>query len=236
MKSDVRDPMNADRSCVLLLLVATAMAVSLAVTSAQAETARQKPGTTTAPPQVKSPKQPAASAETKAAATAAKPAPKPSTPEPTPAKATAISSTPTLLGQYDNWGAYMAAPNGRKVCFAAARPSGVQTTRGRNPSYLFITSRPQDKVKDEVSAIVSFPLKNNADATAVIGGKQYAMSTRSDGVWIKNQTDETKLVEAMRKGGDLVLKATTDRGLQSTDTFSMKGLAQALDRVARECK
>jgi len=62
------------------------------------------------------------------------------------------------------------------------------------------------------------------------------MSTRSDGVWIKNQTDETKMVEAMRKGGDLVLKATTDRGLQSTDTFSMKGLAQALDRVARECK
>jgi len=230
--------MSADRSCILLLLVATAMAVPLAVTSAQAETARQKPGTTTSPPQVKSPKQPAAAAETKAAATAAKPAPKPSAPEPTstPAKATAISSTPTLLGQYDNWGAYTAAPNGRKVCFAAARPSGVQTARGRSPSYLFITSRPQDKVKDEVSAIVSFPLKNNADATAVIGGKQYAMSTRSDGVWIKNQTDETKMVEAMRKGGDLVLKATTDRGLQSTDTFSMKGLAQALDRVARECR
>ena len=40
----------------------------------------------------------------------------------------------------------------------------------------------------------------------------------------------------MRKGGELVLKGTTDRGLQSTDTFSMKGLAQALDRIARECK
>jgi Invasion associated locus B (IalB) protein len=216
--------MNVRTSFILPLV--TALAVLPAAAWAQAPAPKQKPGTASSPPQVKPSQQaPAAGAGQKPGA-AAKNAP-------TPAKTTPTNQ-PTLIGQYDNWGAYWAAPDGRKVCFAAARPQ--QSNRGRTPAYLFITSRPHEKVKDEISVITSFPLKANADATAVIGGKQYMMSTQSDGVWIKNQTDETKLVDAMRKGGDLVLKATTDRGLASTDTFSMKGLSQALDRISRECK
>jgi hypothetical protein len=141
-----------------------------------------------------------------------------------------------LLGQYDNWGAYWAAPEGRKICFAAARPNGAHSNRGRKPAYMFISSRPHDRVKDEISMIASAPFRTKSDATATIGGKTYAMVTSVDGAWTKNANDEGKLIEAMRKGGDLVLKGTTDRGLQSTDVFSMKGLAQALDRIARECK
>jgi hypothetical protein len=220
---------------VFLLPIVAAIAMLPGAALAQTPTPKQRPGTATAPAQVKPLPQQTAPGQKPSTATAAKPAPKTNPPETTPAKVTPTKQ-PTLLGQYDGWGAYWAAPDGRKVCFAAARPNSTQTNRGRTPAYLFITSRPYDKVKDEVSAIVSFPLKGNADATAVIGKKQYALSAQSDGVWIKNQTDETKLVDDMRKGGDLVLKATTDRGLQSTDTFSMKGLAQALDRISRECK
>jgi Invasion associated locus B (IalB) protein len=216
---------------VSLLPMVAAIAMLPLATWAQTPTPKQRPGTETSPAQVKPSPQPTAPKPS----TAIKPAPKTTTTEPTPAKVTPTKQ-PTLLGQYDGWGAYWAAPDGRKVCFAAARPNGTQTNRGRTPAYLFITSRPYEKVKDEVSAIVSFPLKVSAEATAVIGKKQYALSAQSDGVWIKNQADEPKLIDDMRKGGDLVLKATTDRGLQSTDTFSMKGLAQALDRIARECK
>jgi len=233
--------MHATRT-VLLALTSAALAVLPVAGFAQNQATQQKPGTITTPAQIKQqPKQ-----QTPAAASTddkSKPAPKPGA-KPAgsdvaaaaPPKLLPPTTQPTLLGQYDNWGAYWAAPDGRKVCFAAARPSGGQTNRGRTPAYLFVTSRPYDKVKDEVSAVVSFTLKSNTDATAVVGGKNYMMSSKADGVWIKNQSDEPRLIESMRKGGDFVLKATTDRGLQSTDTFSMKGLAQALDRIARECK
>ena len=187
----------------------------------------QKPGTDSAPAQAKP--QPSTGKPV--------PKPKPDTPEPAATKTLLpASAQPTLLGQYDNWGAYWAAPDGRKICFAAARPGGARSNRARHPTYLFITSRPHEKVKDEVSAILSFPLKTSLDATATIGGKHFAMAAKADGVRVKNTADETKLIEAMRKGGELVLKGTTDRGLQSTDAFSLKGLPQALDRIARECK
>ena len=228
----------------IFLAMTTALALAPGPVLAQNQNT-QKPGTITAPAQIKQQpsKQAPASASTDDKGKAGgKPAPKASA-KSGAAEASAAApkllpptTQPALLGQYDQWGAYWAAPDGRKVCFAAARPSGGQTNRGRTPAYLFVTSRPHDKIKDEVSAVVSFTLKSNTDATAVVGGKNYLMSSKADGVWIKNQADEAKLVETMRKSSDFVLKATTDRGLQSTDTFSMKGLAQALDRIAKECK
>jgi invasion protein IalB len=44
------------------------------------------------------------------------------------------------------------------------------------------------------------------------------------------------MVDALRKGSDVVIKATTSKGTQTTDTFSLKGISQALDRATQECK
>ncbi len=40
-----------------------------------------------------------------------------------PAAAVAGGAEPTLIGQFGTWGAYTAMPNGKKVCFALAKPS-----------------------------------------------------------------------------------------------------------------
>ena len=232
--------MNTNRSFLLPLVTAAAMIILPTAAPAQTPPAQQKPAAAAPaqakPQQVQQPT--AAPAQAKSQPITAKPAPKPDTPAPA-ANAKPSSAQPTLLGQYDNWGAYWAAPGGRKVCFAVARPNGGQSSasnRPRNPTYLFVTSRPTDKVKDEVSIIVGAPFKPNSDATAAIGAMNFAMVTQADGAWIKNTPDETRIIEAMRKGTDLVLKGTTERGAQSADTFSLRGLTQALDRVARECK
>src|SRR5215813_7733375 len=66
--------------------------------------------------------------------------------------AAATQAQPQLLGQYGDWGAYSAAPGGRKICFVIAKPASAQTTppnRPRNPIYFFITSRPAENVRNE---------------------------------------------------------------------------------------
>src|SRR5215470_5778852 len=146
---------------------------------------------------------------------------------------------PQLLGQYGDWGAYAATPGGRKICFVIAKPASAQTTppnRPRNPVYFFITSRPAENVRNEVSTVVGYTLKPNSDATAEVGGSTFTMYTQNDGAWIKNVAEEARMVDAMRKGSDLVIKGMSGRGTQTTDTYSLKGLAQALDRIAQECK
>jgi len=182
-------------------------------------------------------------------APAAKPptavAPKPAAPRPAAAAAPAAvpsvpgAPQPTLLGQYGDWGAYTATPAGKKVCFALAKPANSSTlppNRPRDPTYIFISSRPAEKVKDEVSIIFGYGLKPNADANIEVAGASYVMYTQADGAWVKNAAEETRLVEAMRKGLDLTVKGTSAKGTASTDVYSLKGLPQALDRVGQECR
>ncbi|MGN1286479.1 MAG: Invasion associated locus B family protein, partial [Bradyrhizobium sp.] len=65
-------------------------------------------------------------------------------PAPSAAAAAAGGAEPTLIGQFGTWGAYTASPNGKKVCFALAKPSSSKTNppnRPRDPAYAFISTR-----------------------------------------------------------------------------------------------
>ena len=149
------------------------------------------------------------------------------------------SAEPTLVGQFGTWGAYVAAPGGKKVCFALAKPSSMKTNppnRPRDPAYAFISSRPGERVSNEVSIMIGYPLKPGSEGTLEVAGNRYAMYTQGDGLWIKNAAEEDKMVDALRKGSDVTVKGMSSRGTETTDTYSLKGLAQALDRLAQDCK
>jgi len=158
------------------------------------------------------------------------------------AAATNPNSQATLLGQYSDWGAYTAMPGGRKVCFVLSKPTASQENppnrrTAANVVYMFVSTRPEERVKDEVSMLITgYAFKPNSDATVTIGGSNFTMYTQNDGAWVKNAAEESHLVEAMRKGADAVVKAVTSKGTRTTDTFSLKGISQALDRVAQECQ
>jgi invasion protein IalB len=159
--------------------------------------------------------------------------------KPEAAAAPAGSAEPTLIGQFGTWGAYTATPNGKKVCFALAKPSSSKTNppnRPRDPAYAFVSTRPAEKVTNEVSVMIGYTLKPGSESTLEVGGASYAMYTQGDGLWIKNAAEEERMVDAMRKAADVTVKGVSAKGTETTDTFSLKGLSQALDRLAQDCK
>jgi len=207
----------------LTALVASCV-VCGAASLAQAQTA--------APKAAKDAVKPAAAAKP---AAVAKPAARPES----AAAAVAGGAEPTLIGQFGTWGAYTATPNGKKVCFALAKPSSSKTNppnRPRDPAYAFVSTRPAEKVTNEVSVMIGYALKPGSESTLEVGGASFAMYTQGDGLWIKNAAEEERLVEAMRKSADAVIKGISAKGTETTDTFSLKGLAQALDRLAQDCR
>jgi hypothetical protein len=152
--------------------------------------------------------------------------------------AVAGGAEPTLIGQFGTWGAYTAAPNGKKVCFALAKPSSSKTNppnRPRDPAYAFVSTRPAEKVSNEVSVMVGYTLKPGSESTLEVGGASYAMYAQGDGIWIKNAAEEARLVEALRRSPDVVVKGVSAKGTEIVDTFALKGLAQALDRLGQDC-
>ncbi|MEJ2377390.1 MAG: invasion associated locus B family protein [Pseudolabrys sp.] len=157
----------------------------------------------------------------------------------TPAGATPTDKA-TRLGQFGDWGAYKADPDGKTVCFALSQPTSAVTDppgRNRDPIYFFVSTRPAEKVKNEVSVIVGYPQKSGVDATATIdGSSKYDLYTQKDGAWVKNAAEESQMVEAMRKGSQMVVKSVSTHDTKTTDTYSLKGVSDALDKVASECK
>ncbi len=220
---------------ILTVLMASALVCgvsNLAQAQGAAKDAKSKPA----------PAGPAAAKPTAAKPTAAKPAAATNAaaakPEARPA-ADAAGAEPTLIGQFGTWGAYTATPNGKKVCFALARPSSSKTNppnRPRDPAYAFVSTRPAEKVANEVSIMVGYALKPGSESTLDVGGASYAMYSQGDGLWIKNAAEEERMVDAMRKAANVTVKGVSAKGTESIDTFSLKGLAQALDRLAQDCR
>ena len=160
-------------------------------------------------------------------------------PEPKAVAAVAGGAEPTLIGQFGTWGAYSATPSGKHVCFALAKPSSSKTNppnRPRDPAYAFVSTRPAEKVVNEVSIMIGYALKPGSESTLEVGGASFAMYTQGDGLWIKNAAEEEQMVQAMRRSADAVIKGISAKGTETTDTFSLKGLSQALDKIAQDCK
>jgi invasion protein IalB len=147
-------------------------------------------------------------------------------------------SQPTLLQQYGDWGVYTGVNGGNKVCFALSQPTSAETdppNRPRGQIYLFVSTRPADNVRNEVSVIVGYTFRTDADATAEVGSARFVFQTQGDNAWLKNAGEEPQLVDAMRRGADIVIKGTSSRGTNTTDRYSLAGISAALDRVGQEC-
>jgi invasion protein IalB len=143
---------------------------------------------------------------------------------------------PVLLENYHDWGAYMAQGK-EKTCYALASPKErAPSTMKRDQAYVFISSRPSENVRNEVSIIMGFAMKDNSGAKVEIGNASYDLIAKGTNAWVKNPAQETQFIDAMKRGSKLTIKAASSKGNQTTDSYSLAGLSQALDRVQKECQ
>lgn len=152
----------------------------------------------------------------------------------------ALSVTPAfaqefkLLEKYEDWSAY--AGTGRpKECFAVSEPT-KSSPKGVGPIYFYISRYPADKVENEISVKMDYPLASGAEITVTIGNDKFELFTEDEGAFVKTPADEAKIVEAMRAGSTMKVQAKSARGTcNTTDTYSLRGVSDALDRIAKEC-
>jgi hypothetical protein len=206
------------RSRLLVTLAAIGLVVSFAVTAAEAKPKSAE----------EAPAEDAAKAKRKPAKNdkAEKPA------------ADKGSEKPEQLGSYGEWGAY-AAQNGRnRTCYALGQP------KERNPkaklkdsaAYIFISTRPAENIHNEVAINLGYATKDGSAAVADIDGDSYELITKGTNAWVKDQSREKEFVGALRGGAKLIVKASSSKGTSTTDSYSLKGLSEALARAVQECK
>lgn len=150
---------------------------------------------------------------------------------------TSESAKPSQVGSFGDWGAFVAETGDTKTCYVLAQPKTREPTKlKRDPAYVFISNRPGEHIHDEISITMGFPMKDGGEAQADVSGTTFDLVSKGKNAWIKNPAEESHFVSALRHNATLVIKAASVRGKVTTDTYSLTGLRQALDKVVHECR
>ena len=142
------------------------------------------------------------------------------------------------LASHNFWSVHAYKENGKQVCFIATKPqSSKGNYKKRDEVFLMITHRSASGgVRDELSFVAGYPLKEGASVTLSIDGVDYKMPVVKDSnAWTENSESDKEVVAAMMKGTKLVVKGVSQRGTATTDTFSLSGVTAALKRADKEC-
>lgn len=134
------------------------------------------------------------------------------------------------------WTLYADGKSAHEFCFitAEAKPSAAGDAAASLPR-VYLTAWPKEGVKAELSFLVGPSVKTGSGPSAQSGQTQVQLISRDDRLYVSSATDETKLIEAMKRGTDLSVKATPGGQAKFAATFSLGGFGQALAKLRNLC-
>ncbi len=152
--------------------------------------------------------------------------------------ALALPSDPVSLGTYKDWEAFTYEANNTPVCYIYSTPSKSSASKKvlRDPVYVLITHYSGRKPKGQVSTIIGYPFKDSSKARLEIDGSAYDLFTNGDSAWIGTPTQEQAVIAALKSAQSLTIIGTSWKGTETTDTYSLNGFSQAMDKIDRACK
>ena len=140
------------------------------------------------------------------------------------------------LGKFKDWESFVLSQDGNKVCFAQSTPLiRAPKKLKRDPSRLFVTFRPAEKIKNEISLTNGYEFKIKAPVTAKSGKKKFDLFSKGRFAWVAENKDESKLISAMKKASRLMIIGNTNKGEQTTDHYSMMGFTKAYNTAKKSC-
>jgi len=177
--------------------------------------------------------------------------------KPAPAK-------PSLVGTFGDWGVFVSQAGRGKICYVLAQPKTREPAGPkRDAGYAFISDRPAEGVRNEVSFIMGFEVaapsaaagtkddkpdpkakakpkvaaapKGGVAPTATVGDETFDLLPKGANLWVKNAAREGALIAQMKAGVTLEVKAASTKGSATTDHYSLEGFSQAMDRLTKEC-
>jgi len=140
------------------------------------------------------------------------------------------------VGKFKDWESFVLSQEGNKVCFAQSIPV-VRAPKKlkRDSSRLFVSFRPAENIKNEVSVTNGYGFKLKAPVTAKSGKKSYDLFSKGHFAWVVDSDDETKLIVTMKRASRLMIIGNTDKGDQTTDHYSMMGFTKAYNTAKKSC-
>jgi hypothetical protein len=140
------------------------------------------------------------------------------------------------LGTNRDWHAFQYMENGNRVCYMASRPTEEEGDYSRRGDvFVLVTHRPAEDSTNVVSFIAGYTYQPGSEVNVTIGGDTFSLFTEGDTAWARDAATDQRLINAMRRGADMVVRGTSSRGTLTTDTYSLFGFTATLEQISEAC-
>lgn len=162
--------------------------------------------------------------------------------KPQAAPAQAPAAGPKALGTFNGWTAAAAGDGASKVCYMRAKPDQSESRPARlrrGEVAVAVTHRPGAKQRDEVSFVAGYAVKDGAVVAVEIDQKRFQMYSRPsvdpETAWSADAATDKAMVEAMRAGITMIVRAVSARGSETVDTVALAGFSRAYAEIGKAC-
>ena len=110
------------------------------------------------------------------------------------------------IGKYKDWRTMVLVEPTGTVCFAQSSPVLQAPKSNIRDARLFVTFRPAEKIKDEISASPGYEFNRNNSVIATSGKNKIKFDIIQQGfAWIADSKIEKKMVKVMKKGSRIMI-------------------------------
>jgi len=139
------------------------------------------------------------------------------------------------IGKYKDWEVMTVSDVDGKVCFAQSLPVLQAPKSNKREAKIFVTFRPADKIKDEISVSAGYEFNSNT-VTAQSGKNKFKFDIKEQGfAWITDNKIESKMVKTMKKGSRIMVSGYNKNGSQTIDHYSLLGFTKAYNSTKKAC-
>jgi invasion protein IalB len=148
----------------------------------------------------------------------------------------ARAEDPQKIGVFKDWEAYSYMAEDSKVCFAFSKPKTSKSSKkaDRGEIRLIVTNYPGRQVKGQISTVLGYAAKSDSQGKLKVDDKVFALFAKDGSVW--SAAEDAAIVAAMKTGKALELTATSKKDTETTDSYSLAGIAAAMEAIDKACK
>tara|TARA_B100000424_G_C22939358_1_gene499844 strand:- start:2594 stop:3100 length:507 start_codon:yes stop_codon:yes gene_type:complete len=140
------------------------------------------------------------------------------------------------VGKFKDWETMVLAEESGKVCFAQSIPVLQAPKKNKREARLFVTFRPGEKVKNEISTTSGYEFNKNNSVTATSGNNKFKFDIKQQGfAWMTSKKKENIMVKVMKKGSRIMVTGYNEKGSQTIDHYSLLGFTKAYNTAKKAC-
>ena len=146
-----------------------------------------------------------------------------------------LEAKPKSSGKFKDWQTFVANTDKGKICFAQSLPTERAPKKfKRGKSKIFVTFRPSENIKDEVS-ITSGHIYKSSSVSIKSGKNKYSLFSQDNFAWISDEDEELRFIKVMKKANSIMVTANEPKGSQTVDHYSMMGFTKAYNTAKKNC-